>query len=141
MIRTRSFLLLAACGALAACSSGSGAATTTAAGEPAPAAARKKADRNLLTSDELTEPQRQLSVYDAVQNFRPNFLHGSGAMTTGSRGLTVYVDGAKYGALSTLKDIRMYEVIDVRYLSASEASNRYGTGNEGGVLLVRRKKS
>lgn len=135
------------CAAATGCSSNNPAPVTTAGQQTANASAssatapsKTKNDRNLLVTADLTEPQQQLSAYEVVQQLRPNWLHGSGAMTTGSRGLTVFMDGTNYGSLSTLKDVRMYELIDIKYLSASEASNRYGTGYEGGVLLARRKK-
>jgi len=40
------------------------------------------------------------------------------------------------GDLTTLDEMDIREIMEFRYLSASDATNRYGTGYPGGVILV-----
>jgi hypothetical protein len=119
-------------GGLACASSGGSAAQ---AGRP-----DSRTDRNILRTADLTEAQKDLTVMQVVRQLRPHFLAGSGAMTTGNAGLIVYQDDSRLGGPSTLNEVRMREVIEIRYLSASEASGRYGLGHEGGAIAIRRRR-
>jgi hypothetical protein len=48
----------------------------------------------------------------------------------------VFRDGVRLGGLEYLDDMDMLDVWEFRYLSASDATNRYGTGYPGGIILV-----
>lgn len=117
-------------GALACASSGGRSSSQSA----------SRTDRNVLRTADLTEAQKDLTVMQVIRQLRPHFLSGSGAMTTGNAGLIVYQDDSRLGGASTLNEVRMREVVELRYLTASEASGRYGLGHEGGVIAIRRRR-
>jgi hypothetical protein len=60
----------------------------------------------------------------------------SGAMT-----VMVYVDGTRVGGVQELKRIPSQDVKEIRFLSASDAQQRYGTGHAAGAIQVTLKSS
>jgi hypothetical protein len=77
--------------------------------------------------------------YDLVQSLRPQWLRGRGATSLRSTEPTlpvVYVEGIREGATDSLRRIGTDVIARVEYLGASDATNRYGTGHTGGVILV-----
>jgi hypothetical protein len=60
----------------------------------------------------------------------------SGAIT-----VIVYVDGTRMGGVQELKRISAQEVREIRFLSASDAQQRYGTGHAAGAIQVSLKSS
>lgn len=97
-------------------------------------------DRNLLLTADVSEAQRDLTVMQVLQQLRPHFLVGTGAMTTGSSGVIVYQDGTRLGGPTVLNEIVMREIVEVRYLNASEAAGRFGLGHEGGAIAIKRRR-
>ena len=80
-----------------------------------------------------------LDVYALVQEFRPNWLHTRGPvsiMDPTAGDLRVYLNGVKTGDVNRLREIRVSEVRELRFLNAGEAQMRYGLGNSGGVIEV-----
>jgi hypothetical protein len=51
----------------------------------------------------------------------------------------VYVDGVRRGDLQVLRQINAIDVKEVRHLSATEATQRFGTGNTMGAIVVTSK--
>jgi hypothetical protein len=75
------------------------------------------------------------SAYDAVQRLKPNFLVTRGYSNFDRR--TVYLNGARLlGGVDNLRTIEASSVRQIVFLSAIEATARYGTGNGAGALLV-----
>jgi hypothetical protein len=120
----------------AACAS----APKTDAAPGAPTAARST---NLLTAAEIESRGTQTgSAYDAVRRLRPGFLtyHGVSGSTTGAGTVHVSIDGGPLAAVETLRSLASTQIAEVRYLSAADAAQRFGTSAEAGpVLLVRQK--
>ena len=82
------------------------------------------------------------SAYDAIRRLRPSFFtyHGVSGTTTGSGTVHVSLDGGPIATVDLLRGMTVAQVAEVRYLSAAEAAQRFGTSAEGGpVLLVRQK--
>ena len=74
-----------------------------------------------------------------VQRLRPQWLQGRGSTSLRSPGATlplVYLDGVRYGAVESLRQIDSEAVWRVEFLNAPDATNRFGTGHAGGVILV-----
>ncbi len=94
--------------------------------------------RNLITTDELSkEPSGTL--FDAVQRLRPRWLQNRGISSVRAMRPTppqVYVDGSPVGSTGALHSISVSDVETARYLSASDATTRFGTGHDGGAIVV-----
>ncbi len=50
------------------------------------------------------------------------------------------MDGVAYGSIENLANLNAMSVREIRYLNATDATTRLGTGYVGGVILVTTKK-
>lgn len=99
---------------------------------------RSLQSRNVITTQEI-ESLNVSTAYEVIQQLRPHFLQGRGQSSIqdpGSSMPVVYVNGVRYGPPSVLQGIRAMDLREIRYLSASDATTRYGTGHVGGVIEV-----
>ena len=85
------------------------------------------------------------STYDLVRRLRPSMLvaHGTQAgpqsrspIWEANSGIKVYLDGLRYGTVESLATIPANNVVEVRWLSAMDATTRFGTGNAAGAIAV-----
>ena len=91
------------------------------------------------------QPTRFNTAYDIVHALRPTMLTSRGA-TGGPRsrlpvwesnaGIKVYLDGLRYGGVESLASIPASTVREIRWLSAMDATTRFGTGNAAGAIVV-----
>ena len=101
-----------------------------------PATARRS--NNVITRDELVT-QDLTSAYEAVQRLRPQWLRGRGATSIRNPEPTlpvVYVAGVRQGGPESLRVVRITETDELRFISASDATTRWGTGHMGGAIEV-----
>ena len=94
--------------------------------------------RNLITEAELMEVPHS-SVYEAVRALRPRWLQARAGATFSSparQTAMVYIDGQLRGNLSELWSLLPGEVSEVRFMSASDATTRFGTNHIGGAIVV-----
>lgn len=99
---------------------------------------RSLQSRNVITTEEI-ESLNVSTAFEVIQQLRPHFLQGRGQSSIqdpGSSVPVVYVNGVRYGPPSVLQGIRAMDLREIRYLSASDATTRYGTGHVGGVIEV-----
>ena len=93
---------------------------------------------NVLTYDDLVATN-QTTIYMAIQSLRPRWLRPRGQTSlTGSTVVTVFFDGTPRGNAADLNSMRLTDVVDVTYFSASDAAFRFGTiAGNGGSIEVR----
>ncbi len=121
MLRTRFLSLLAVVILGSACASS---------GQPDQS--RPRRSRNLITADELSGLSVS-SAYEAVQRLRPAWLQTRGRSPLP----VVYRNNTRWGSdPRSLESIQIDVISEMRFLSASDATTRYGTGFTGGVILV-----
>ena len=99
---------------------------------------RPGASRDVILAPELMEIQRS-NAYEAVERLRPRWLQSRGAGSIGTLERDtprVYVDGQLYGDAETLRQLDIREIQEMRYMSASDATTRYGTNHTAGAILV-----
>jgi hypothetical protein len=120
-------------------SSGSGNKATGAAHAPS-------RQQDLITEAEIAERAAEASnALQIVQKLRPQMLASRGRFSpadsseAGSRAKVV-VDGVALGAIENLASVNAITVREIRYIGATDATTRYGTGYVGGVILVTTKK-
>ncbi len=80
-----------------------------------------------------------LNAYEAVQRLRPQFFKdrgGTSILRPQSRTPVVVFDDRPLGDMSTLRDISINIVYEIRYLSASQAQVKYGSGYPAGAIVV-----
>ncbi len=97
------------------------------------------ASRNVITADEIAHVNAT-TAFEAIQRLQP-------AMLTKHRGpssihledqsqIVVYVDGTRFGGIESLNLIQATSILEIRFLSASEATFRFGTGNSAGAIVI-----
>ena len=95
--------------------------------------------RDVLTAAEIVA-SRVTDVYQAVMQLRPEFLRRRPiAQPQGSfqsTGLAVYLDDIPYGSAEALRQIPLDRVRLIRYLSAAEASLKFGGSHPSGAIVV-----
>ena len=131
-----SFLVLALSAAsIAACASSSSGSTATQQSRP-------RTSRDVITAEELATIDAQTAL-QAIQRLRPNFLQTRGgasmSINSGPVDIVVYVDQTRMGGPSSLSQIPVTEIREIRYLNATDATQRYGTGHGAGAIIVTRK--
>ncbi len=92
----------------------------------------------MILAAELLEVERS-NAYEAVQRLRPRWLQSRGAGSIGTLERDtprVYVDGQLYGESESLRTIDIRDIQEMRYMSASDATTRYGTNHTAGAILV-----
>lgn len=103
------------------------------------AAGGNRPDPNRITEAELTDIPA-LTAYQAIQRLRPGWLRPRASSIRGAAGVRytaqIFVDGAPRGDLDVLNGIDVRDVQEMRYLSASDATTRYGTGYPGGIIEI-----
>ena len=98
-------------------------------------------NRNLITAEEIASSNAS-TAYDAVERLRPTFLRTRGAQSLQNPtpvAPLVYLDGMRYGPVAALAQIPALGIVSIQYLTALDASQRFGLGNEGGAILVSTK--
>lgn len=121
----------------------------------APAEAQKR-DRDRITREELeASAQKSTDLYRAIKSLRAHMLSGSRGVRSmgiergvddrgnptlqaGGRAIppVVYIDGSRSGDAEVLKSVLTTSVAEVRFLDPNKALMEYGTGHEGGAILV-----
>jgi len=94
--------------------------------------------RNTITRAQL-EAMPSMTVYQAIERYRRDWLRPRGATLqtdTGRRFPTVFMDGRPYGDLEVLSQLGTEIVEEIRYMSASDATTRFGTGYPAGIIDV-----
>lgn len=94
--------------------------------------------RDVLTAADL-EGMESLTAYEAIRRLRPGWLRvrGQTTMTDPDREMPrIYLDGSFHGDGTSLHAIPMVNVMEIRYLSAREATTRFGTGHTAGAILI-----
>ncbi len=98
--------------------------------------------REVLTAAEISTTSAQ-NAYEAISLKRPWFLQSRGpkSLPQFNPGQTyeypvVYLDRIYYGELSSLRQIPVVQIKEIRFLDMSEATMQFGTGHSGGIILV-----
>lgn len=104
-----------------------------------------------ITLAEIQDSGLNGNAYDLIYSLRRNWLNErgvdgfseatrfdgqSGATLTAEPRLIVYLDNARMGTLSALRDIPVAGITSIRYYTPGEANFRWGAGHEHGAIQV-----
>ena len=138
----RARVLMAA--VLIAVGSGCSSSGSSSSATGAPRAPSRQND--VITAAEIAERAADASnALQIVQKLRPQMLTTRGRFSpadssdAGARPRVV-VDGVAYGQVENLVNVNAISVMEIRYISATDATTRFGTGYVGGAILVTTKK-
>ncbi|HVE77635.1 MAG TPA: hypothetical protein VNA89_02180 [Gemmatimonadaceae bacterium] len=113
---------------------------------PGSRAGGARPQRNLIRAEEIAGTGAA-TAFEAVERLRPEYLRGRGKSTV--RAIPdvnstapdavlpqVYVDGVNAGSVQALRAIPATHVREVRFISAADATTRFGTNHANGVIEV-----
>jgi hypothetical protein len=103
------------------------------------AAGPRRGSSNVLTREEISR-SNGATAFEVVQELRPHYLRARGpssGMNPAPAYPTVYLNDFRAGGLEALRSIRIVEIEEIRYISAADATTRWGTGHTAGVIQVR----
>jgi outer membrane cobalamin receptor len=95
-------------------------------------------DRNVILAEEISQVDNATAL-DVVQRLRPHFLQRRGPTSIRAEVSSypvVYIDGLRRGDVNELRQIPAGTVERIEYISASDATTRWGTGHVAGVISV-----
>jgi hypothetical protein len=106
-----------------------------------------RSNSDVITLEEIQE-SNVFNAYEIVRQLRPAWLRGRGPQTfttdvsnTTTAGYPkMMVDDLPPRQLEALRDIRVAEIAEIRYINPRDATFRYGTGYSGGIIKVITKK-
>jgi hypothetical protein len=101
---------------------------------PAPAPHR---DRALITRTEIDATPVN-DAHALIQRLRPEYLRERGTATLQISAVpVVYVDGLRRGGLEVLRTLRTQELQEIRFVSSTDATTRYGMEHAAGAIEVK----
>lgn len=95
-------------------------------------------DRNLITREQL-QSMPSTTARDAINRLHRDWLRGRGGTIQGQTGRVypkVFVDSRPYGEINVLYGFGIETVEEIRFISASDATTRFGTGYPGGIINI-----
>jgi hypothetical protein len=98
----------------------------------------RASNRDILAAAEI-ESINAGTLHDAIQQLRPHFLFSRGRVsmrTPNTNRPVVIVNNVPQASLEALRTISARDVQYVRFLSAPDATTRFGTGYISGVIEV-----
>lgn len=78
-------------------------------------------------------------AYALLQRLRPQFLRSRGSVSMRNSADAyplVYLNNVRHGSVASLRDIPVNDIREIRFISASDATTRWGTGHGSGVIMV-----
>jgi hypothetical protein len=94
-------------------------------------------DQTRLTAAEIRNADPSLTLFDLISRTRPQWLtKRPGTQLQNQFDVAIYRDGIRVGGPETLRELRLDIVVDARYLTASEATSRFGLNHPHGAILV-----
>ena len=113
-------------------------ASCTATGNvPGEQRSRSRSESEAITRAEL-DGSSFLSAHHAIERLRPTWLRPRGppSISVPSPYPVIYVDGLRRGDLDELRTIAVLDVVTIQFMSASDATTRYGTDHASGAILL-----
>jgi hypothetical protein len=125
MSRTTMVFALALAFGLAGCASSGGGGSSRPAGS----------STTRIVRAELAELP-EMDAFQAIERLRPRWLQ-----SRAGDAVQLYVDGSRRSNVRDLQSMRVNEIEQMEFMSASDATTRYGTGHAGGAVLVSSRRS
>ena len=102
----------------------------------------KRGNRYLITEGEIATSSQD-NAFDVIETIRPSMLMKSRGLSSDADAaveIMVYLDEVRLGNPENLRNIPRTTVREIRFISASEATMKFGTGHGAGAILVSTKR-
>lgn len=101
-------------------------------------ATRRAEDPYFVTTEEL-RASPTMNLFDFLRARRPRWFSRYAPVTllpTAEPGVIVYLDYARFGGVSSLRQLTTSAAVAVRFYRPTDAEAQFGVGNLGGVIQV-----
>ncbi len=127
---------------LAAACAGQTSSTPAGGAEAAPRPATARANRNVISREELSTPSiRAMNALEVIRSLRPTYLAERGKTSQSNPEAGKVHASLDYNGVISLNDLRnvpVVSIVEILYLDVAAAMNRFGgAANEGPVIVVR----
>jgi hypothetical protein len=116
------------------------AASCSRASAPSATSVRPALDPNVIKQEELQDPVFVgMDALKVINQLRPAFLRATGPQSfinTAAGGVQFSHDYGPLRPVSELATINTFLLVEIRYLSATEAQGRFGLNANGGPVIV-----
>lgn len=114
-------------------------------------AQKVRRDKNLITTEEIAKASGS-TAYEVIRQLRPAWFTTRGMAGTQRQepagevggmvvaGVVVYIDGVKAGGTDELNNIGVERIREMRFLSANDATTKFGSGHPNGAIEVTTKR-
>ncbi|MEX2529193.1 MAG: hypothetical protein WD960_00335 [Gemmatimonadota bacterium] len=113
-----------------ACAAGGGASVETSSLAP-------------LTVEEIQDVSAN-NLYEVVASLRPQWLRSRGSLSISNPSAgepVVYVNQMRMGSIEVLRELQPLSIVGIQWITASDATTRFGLGHAGGVIQVLTRRS
>lgn len=94
-------------------------------------------DRDVIAEEEIAGLELRLTALQMIQRLRPIWLQGRGLLGFRAEDpIPVYVNGQRIGGDRPLDRYTVAELREARFLNATAATQRFGTGHTSGAILL-----
>jgi len=114
---------------------GCGGGGSGSAAQPSTEARATRGSATLITESEISATAYQ-NAMEVVTNLRPAMMRPR----PGGGPVMFYLDNVKMMDVSGLSTVPAGRIKEIRYISAQDATTRWGTGHASGVILVTTKR-
>lgn len=98
-------------------------------------------DPTVITQEDIEGVSGISDVYNLVQRLHPQWLQKRGRSSVSNPGdIIVYVEDTRYGNPESLRRLDVIDVQSIEFLRPEEATMRYGSGHDDGVIYVHLKE-
>lgn len=101
-----------------------------------------KFDPFCIYEEEIVDAKHN-NLHSFISRARPAWMRGSkfhSMMYSTTSYPAVYVNGVRFGDLSSLKRLSLIQTFKIEYIRPEDASSKYGKDNKGGLILVHKYK-
>lgn len=110
---------------------------------PTPVVTGAPGHRDVLYEAEIqTNKGPGMNVYDLIEHLRPEYLRSRGPNSlrnTTPPTAVVYLNGMRYGSIDQMRSLSADAVVQIQYLSAADATTRFGMDHTAGAILITSK--
>lgn len=106
------------------------------------AAAQGRRRANVITQEEIQKASGT-NALEVLRQLRPAWFRGRGVTSTAdvyAGGVAFYLDGVPVSSPADLEMLSAERIKEARYLNASDATTKYGTGNTTGAIEITTKR-
>ena len=98
-------------------------------------------NRDVITRIQIDELQAN-TAFEIVQRLRSDMLRtrGTYAVTRPSPPAVVYMDGLRRGLPEVLKEIAAADVAEIRFYTATSATQKWGSNHTGGAIEIKGRR-